>query len=126
MGWIVNPNKLAGAPWDGGGHEGHLVPLVSVVDCGSIRFLEAQQPETVLVTDADDVRAQVFQIGCACGWRSRRFYLPITATLSDEGLEIEINDAATEGEAIGIWRRHIEESTAVKLERLDPYRGPGW
>jgi hypothetical protein len=119
--------------WDGGGHEGHFVPLVAVADleCGdSIRFLEAQQPETALVTsgavnDADDVRAQVFQIGCACGWRSRRFYLPITATLTDEGLEIQINDAAAEGEALAIWRRHFDE-TAIQLERLAPYRGPGW
>ena len=122
MGWI---RIKEGQGWDGGGHEGYLVPLVSVDEGdGYVRFLEAEQPEAVLVVDAvvdaDDVRVQVFQIGCACGWRSRRLYTPLTATCNRHLMEL--HDAATEDEAQAIWIRHLDEAE-IKLARLFPYKG---
>ena len=74
----------------------------------------------------DLLRVHVFQVACDCGWRSGRFYAPLTARYSPHSLEL--GDEKAEEEARGIWVRHVEDAgrhegeRRLKLAHLFPYK----
>lgn len=92
-------------------HEGYPVALVAE-DRGSgyIRFRELGYPDAM-----DLERVHVFAVGCDCGWRSRRFGAPLTASYSPHSLDL--GDAAAEDEARAIWAAHVADATKHDLER---------
>jgi hypothetical protein len=115
------------------GHEGYPVALVPVDDDGAgyVRFMEADRPEVALLLPRDTERelhqrVRVFQVGCDCGWRSRRFYAPLTAYYSPHSLEL--GDDQAEEEARVIWLRHVNDDAfhdgqlVLHLARLQPHR----
>ncbi len=66
--------------------------------------------------DAQPVRE--IQVGCDCGWRSRRFfappgtrYSPSIVSFPDEGNEVGFEDYARR-----VWRRHCEDSARAEVE----------
>ena len=110
-----------------GGHEGFPVALVAVDEEGRgyVRFVELGYFGESRPVDLP--RVHVFQVGCDCGWRSRRFYAPLTASYSPHSLEL--GDEAAEEEARGIWLRHVADAgyhdgqREIRRARLIPYKG---
>lgn len=102
MGWVSEDDPA---------HEGYPVALVLEDAPGgwSARYREIRYPEAVEL-----LRVHVFQVACECGWRSRRFYAPLTATYRPHSLDL--GDEAAEEEACGIWRMHVA-SSAARAER---------
>jgi hypothetical protein len=92
------------------GHEGYPVALVPVDVGGYIRFRELAYPDA-----AELPRVHVFAIGCECGWRSRRFYAPLTACYSPHSMDL--GDAGAEEEARAIWAAHVGEEARRELGR---------
>lgn len=115
MGWVCEIDPA---------HEGYPVALVAEDADGNgyVRFRELGYP-----TAEELLRVHVFQVGCCCGWRSRRFYAPLTARYSPHSLEL--GDEKAEDEARGIWLRHVKDAAfhdaqhVLKLARLFPYKG---
>lgn len=115
MGWVNEADPT---------HEGYPVALVAVDPDGQgyVRFQELGSPTTA----EELLRVHVFQVACECGWRSRRFYAPLTARYSPHSLDL--GDAETEEEARGIWLRHCMDAgyhdglRSRKAARLLPYK----
>lgn len=96
MGWVCENNPA---------HEGYPVALVAEDRDGSgyVRFRELGYPDA-----ETHPRVYFFQIACECGWRSRRFYAPLTAVYAPHSLDLGSNEVASE--AIGIWLRHVKDA----------------
>ncbi len=95
MGWVCETNPA---------HEGYPVALVAEDRGGGyVRFRELGYP------DAETrPRVYFFQVACECGWRSRRFYAPLTAVYAPHRLEL--GDETAEAEATEIWREHVKDA----------------
>lgn len=107
-------------------HEGYPVALVAEdpEGRGYVRFVELGyygDPRPV-----DLARVHVFQVACECGWRSRRFYAPLTASYSPHSLDL--GDEKAEDEARAIWLRHVKDAAfhdaerVLKVSHLFPYK----
>lgn len=91
-------------------HEGYPVALMPIDVGGYIRFRELSYPDA-----AELARVHVFCVGCECGWRSRRFYAPLTASYSPHSMDL--GDADAEAEACAIWSAHVAADARLELER---------
>jgi hypothetical protein len=92
-------------------HEGYPVALMPVNVGGYVRFRELGYPD--LVEHAE--RVHLFSVGCECGWRSRRFYAPLTASYSPHSMDL--GDDGAEDEARAIWAAHVAADVRLELER---------
>lgn len=91
-------------------HEGYPVALLPVNVGGYIRFRELGYPDAARLP-----RVHVFAVGCECGWRSRRFYAPLTANYSPHSMDL--GDAGAEEDARSIWVAHVAADAKLDLDR---------
>jgi hypothetical protein len=95
-------------------HEGHVVALTPNPGCnGFERARELRYPD-----DETEQPVRVFQVGCACGWRSRRFHAPRGARWYP--FHVDLHDEAVDELASRIWREHYDQETAADRRGLWP------
>jgi hypothetical protein len=111
MGWLHDR-----AP----GHEGYVVALVEEMRPGGYsRWVELAYPDELAKRV---VPVRMIQVGCECGWRSRRFRAPSGTTWSPFSVTLE--DKEAEAEACALWERHALEEHASVPKRLEPPSSP--
>lgn len=103
------------------GHEGYVVGLVAELRPGGFTaWMELAYPAEHLPRE---LPVDVIQVGCECGWRSRRFRAPAGTTWSPH--IVVLGNDEVESEACRLWQRHIEEEQSRGAPLLEPFEGGG-
>lgn len=109
MGWFL----------DDPAHEGYLVGVVQIVrpfGSGYLRELNYRE-DCDREVGPDGLSLHSIQVGCDCGWRSRRFVAPLSARWFPCHVEV---DERTEAAAVSLWREHYEAEQQRKFPHLTP------